>query len=477
MELHVSLKSGRLSAGVYDQLRAAILDGRLRPGDALPPTRDFARRLDVSRNTVTNAYQRLIAEGFLVGRVGAGTFVSDDVPALRPAERQRPVASPLRPLAPWSEMAPTVASGSAASHDFRIGVPDAKLFPWDAWRRLVARQLRFPRLRTAGGYAEPDGDPALREAIARHVGLSRGVRATADDVLVTSGAQQAFDLVARVLVEHGTTVAIEDPGYPPVRRVFAAAGARIAPTPVDAEGLDVAQLPARARVVYVTPSHQFPLGVAMSLPRRLALLDWAERTGAAIVEDDYDSELRFDGRPLEPLQSLDRGGRVLYVGTFSKVMLPALRLGFVVAPPSLMPALRTARALADSSGTLATQTALAAFMADGSFARHVRRVLRTYRERRDRLVAALERELAGVLTVIPSAAGLHLAAWFDDRRTDTAEVVRGALAAGVAVESLVPYFQHKSLPGLALGFGAIPRSSIDEGIRRLATCVRRARTG
>jgi GntR family transcriptional regulator/MocR family aminotransferase len=476
MDLHVSLESGRLSAGVYDQLRAAILDGRLRPGDALPPTRDFARRLDVSRNTVTNAYQRLIAEGFLVARVGAGTFVSDDVPALRSPARRQPVASPLRPHASWTETTPTVESGPAASHDFRVGVPDAKLFPWDAWRRLVARQLRPPRSRIAGGYAQSGGDPALREAIARHIGLSRGVRAGADDVLVTSGAQQAFDLVARVLVDHGTTVAIEEPGYPPVRRVFAAAGARIAPTPVDAEGLDVAQLPARARIVYVTPSHQFPLGVAMSLPRRLALLDWAERTGAAIVEDDYDSELRFDGRPLEPLHSLDRAGRVLYVGTFSKIMLPALRLGFIVAPPSLMPALRAARSLADTYGTLATQTALAAFMADGSLARHVRRVLRTYRERRDRLVAALERELDGVLTAIPSAAGLHLAAWFDDRRTDPAAVVRATLAAGVAVESLAPYYLGRSRPGLALGYGAIPRSSIDEGIRRLATCVRRART-
>ncbi|HEY5938207.1 MAG TPA: PLP-dependent aminotransferase family protein, partial [Kofleriaceae bacterium] len=358
MDVHVSLQAGRLSASVYDDLRAAVLDGRLRPGDALPATRELARRLEVSRNTITNAYQRLIAEGFLVTRVGAGTFVSTDVPALRPA--RRPAAtSPLRPRESWTELAPALDS-STASHDFRLGVPDARLFPWDTWRRLVARQLRPARTRTSGGYAPPDGDPALREAIARHVGLARAVRAGADDVLVTNGAQQAFDLIARVLVMRGTTVAVEEPGYPPARRAFAAAGARIVPVPVDDEGIDVTRLPARTRIVYVTPSHQFPLGIAMSLPRRLALLEWAERTGAAIVEDDYDSEFRFDGRPLEPLQSMDRAGRVLYVGTFSKVLLPALRLGFLVAPPSLVPALRGARWLADSHGVLATQSALAA---------------------------------------------------------------------------------------------------------------------
>jgi GntR family transcriptional regulator / MocR family aminotransferase len=276
-----------------------------------------------------------------------------------------------------------------------------------------------------------------------------------------------------VLVDRGTCVAVEEPGYPPARRAFAAAGARIAPVPVDAEGLDVARLPAHARVVYVTPSHQFPLGTAMSLPRRLALLAWAERHGAAIVEDDYDSEFRFDGRPLEPLQSLDRSGRVLYVGTFSKVLLPSLRLGFVIAPPSLMPALRAARSLSDLHGAHAPQAALAALMADGSLARHIRRVLRTYRERRDRLVAALDRELARELTVLPGSAGLHLAAWFTDRRIDAAAVCRDAHAAGVAVQPVAPFYAGRPRAGLALGYGAIPRTAIDEGVRRLAACVRR----
>lgn len=473
MDVHITLARDRLSAGVYDQLRAAVLDGRLRPGDALPATRELARRLEVSRNTVTNAYQRLIAEGFLVGRVGAGTFVSDQVPALRP--RRAPAGSPLRPTAAWRDAAaleerPT----AAASLDFQLGVPDARLFPWDEWRRLVARQHRSARTRTTGSYSDAAGDPALREAIARHVGLARAVHAGADDVLVTNGAQQAFDVLARVLVQRGTCVAVEDPGYPPARRAFAAAGAQIAAVPVDAEGLDVARIPARARVVYVTPSHQFPLGVAMSLPRRLALLAWAERHGAAIIEDDYDSELRFDGRPLESLQSLDRAGRVVYVGTFSKVLLPALRLGFVVAPPTLMPALRAARGIADLHGALATQAALAALMADGSLARHVRRVLRTYRERRDRLIAALARELGDELVVVPASAGLHVAARFADRRLDDAAVVAAARASGVGCSALTPFYLRRPRPGIALGYGVIPRSSIDEGVRRLAACVRRA---
>jgi GntR family transcriptional regulator/MocR family aminotransferase len=469
MDVHVALAGGPLSAGVYDQLRAAILDGRLRPGDPLPPTRDFARRLEVSRNTVSNAYQRLIAEGFLVGRVGAGTFVSDDVPALRP--RRAPAQSPLRPRAGWTDAVDVVATQDS-SHDFRIGVPDVKLFPWDVWRRLVARQLRSSRSR-GGGYESPDGHPRLREAIARHVGLSRGVRAGADDVLVTSGAQQAFDLIARVLVGRGTCVAVENPGYPQARRAFAAAGARIVAVDVDRDGLDVAKLPASARVVYVTPSHQFPLGMPMSLARRLALLAWAERHDAAIVEDDYDSEFRLDGRPLETLQSLDRSGRVLYVGTFSKVMLPALRLGFVIAPPPVHRALRVARSVADSHGPQASQAALAELITDGLLARHVRRMLRTYRDRRDRLVAGLASELGDALVVLPASAGLHLSAWFTDRRLDDRALARAALGAGVAVQPLSVFYQRAPRAGLALGYGLIQRTKIDEGVRRLAACVRR----
>jgi GntR family transcriptional regulator / MocR family aminotransferase len=473
MDFHVTLAGRvRLSAEVYQQLRQAILDGRLRPGDGLPPTRALAARLSVSRNTVSNAYQRLTAEGFLVGRVGSGTFVSQES-APPPRARRAPLVSAIEPRAAWRALAlePHAARVDAA-YDFGIGVPDARLFPWDAWRRLSARHLRRSRSRSEA-YAGPEGHAGLREAISRHVGVSRSVRAGADDVLVTSGAQQALDLVGRLLVEPGSCVAVEEPGYQPARRLFRSLGARIAPVPVDAEGIVVDALPSRARLVYVTPSHQFPLGMPMSLARRMALLDWAERRGAAIVEDDYDSEFRFDGRPLEPLQSLDRSGRVIYVGSFSKVLLPRLRLGFLVAPASLMSGLRAARSVTDLFGPLETQAALAQFIDEGLLARHIRRVVRIYQERRDRLIDALERHCAGELEPLPSSAGLHLGAFTRDRRRDTDDLARRALAMGVAVQSLSAFYQSRKRAGLALGYGAIPVSKIEEGIRRLAACMAR----
>jgi len=298
------------------------------------------------------------------------------------------------------------------------------------------------------------------------------VRAEPDDVLITAGAQQAFDLIGRVLIAPGTVVAVEDPGYPPVRRAFAAQGARVVPVRVDGDGLDVAALPRDARLVYVTPSHQFPLGTRMSLARRLALLAWAARHRAAVIEDDYDSEFRFDGRPLEPLHSLDRHGRVLYVGTFSKVLLPTLRTGFVIAPPSLVPALRAARALADSHGPIEPQRALAAFLDDGRFARHLRRLIRAYGERRDRLRDALDRHLRDELIVSPSAAGLHLSAYVADRRVDTLALAHRARELGVMVEPLRKYQVRRGRAGLALGYGLIAAPRIDDGVRQLARSLR-----
>ncbi|HEU4727612.1 MAG TPA: PLP-dependent aminotransferase family protein [Kofleriaceae bacterium] len=470
MDVHISLPgTGQLTAGVYQQLREAILDGRLRGGDALPATRELARRLAVSRNTVIHAYQRLIADGFLEGRVGAGTFVTS-APALQ--RRSAPAGTALAPRAIWRGLPRELPARTAARHDFSIGAPDPALFPWDEWRRLVARQLR--RRRRATGYPAPEGDPLLRAAIARHVGISRSVRAGADDVIVTSGAQQAFDLIARVLVEPGACVAVEDPGYPPARLAFHTLGARVVPVPVDGEGLDVAALPPAARLVYVTPSHQFPLGTPMSLARRMALLAWAERHGAAILEDDYDSEFRFDGRPLEPLQSLDRCGRVLYVGTFSKVLLPTLRLGFIVAPPSVMSGLAAAKLVADSHGALELQLALRELIDDGLFARHVRRLIRVYRERRERLAAALARHLCDAVVPLPSSAGLHTSVYLRDRRVDTTALAARALAAGVAIAPLGPYYHAAPRAGLALGYGLIAAQDIDAGIRGLAACLPQA---
>jgi GntR family transcriptional regulator/MocR family aminotransferase len=298
------------------------------------------------------------------------------------------------------------------------------------------------------------------------------VRAGADDVVVTQGAQQALDLIGRVLIEPGDVVAVEEPGYPPARTLFHTLGARVAGVPVDADGLDVAALPARARLVYVTPSHQFPLGTPMSLARRAALLDWAATHDAVIVEDDYDSEFRFSDRPLEPLQSLDHTGRVLYVGTFSKTLLPALRLGYLVGPPSLRPALRAARQLTDWHGDHIAQAALARFIDSGELSRHVRRATRVYAARHEQVTAALRGDLATWLDPVPSAAGLHVCARLrPGAGVDIDGVLARAQAAGVAVESLAAY---GGPAGLVLGYGAVRTDAVAAGLRVLARCFRGA---
>ncbi|HEY3464627.1 MAG TPA: PLP-dependent aminotransferase family protein [Amycolatopsis sp.] len=458
MDFHVTLAGrGDLSARIYRQLRDAVLDGRLRTGERLPPTRELARRLAVSRNTVAVAYDRLTADGFLTGRVGAGTYVSASLPA--PKRRKAPSAQGPRPKAVWRSLPPPVQASAAAEFDFRVGVPDAALFPLETWRRLLARELR-----DAAGfadYADPGGHAGLRAAIARHVGVSRSVRAEADDVLVTQGAQQALDLLCRVLVSPGDRVAVEEPGYRRAKLLFASHGAEVVGVPVDGEGLDVDALPPRTKLVYVTPSHQFPLGTPMSLARRTALLAWAARADAVIVEDDYDSEFRFSDRPLEPLQSLDRAGRVAYVGSFSKTLLPMLRLGFLIAPPSLQDALRHARQLSDWHGDVPAQAALARFVDEGLFARHIRRATKVYAERHERLTSILDSRFAGRLRVVPSAAGLHLCALAEE---DTEPIAARARQAGAAVQTLSDLCGGFPAAGLVLGYGSIPLERIDAGL-------------
>ncbi|MFD0517187.1 MocR-like pyridoxine biosynthesis transcription factor PdxR [Paractinoplanes durhamensis] len=388
---------------VYRALRRAIVDGRLPVSHRLPPTRALAADLGVSRGSVTTAYERLVAEGYLVSRVGSGTYVAlvPDAPGPR-----RAAADPLRPRRPLT-LRPTSDEQPVPRYDFRTGVPDATLFPFDTWRRLVAAEIRIGA-NSPGTYAAPAGHPALRAAIARYLGVSRSVRVTADDVVITNGTQHALDLIARVLLRPGDVVAVEDPGYPPARMLFEALGCRVTGVPVDEEGLVVTALPAGCRLVYATPSHQFPLGRPMSLARRRELLEWARGRAAAVIEDDYDSEFRFEARPLEPLYSLDTAGRVIYAGTFSKSMLPSLRTGFVLVPPGLRAAMAAARQLGDGYGSPPIQAALARFIDDGRLARHVRRAGKEYARRHARIVAALS-GMPG-LEVLPSAAGLHVTA-------------------------------------------------------------------
>lgn len=472
MDLHVRLEGrGDRAERIFRQIRDAVLDGRLRAGQRLPPTRDLARKLAVSRNTVAIAYEQLAAEGLIEGRVGAGSFVTDSHPPAGVARRAP--AGKVPPRAVWRRVAVRETPAMPrAPFDFGVGVPDYTRFPLTTWRRLLARELRASA-RPLASYAHPAGHPALRAAIARHIGVSRAVRASADDVIVTAGAQHAFDLVGRVLLDPGAAVAIENPGYARVRLLYETHGARVVPVPVDDEGIVVEALPARARLVYVTPSHQFPLGVTMSLRRRTALLAWAERRGAVVLEDDYDSEFRFGGRALDPLQSLDRAGRVIYVGSFSKVLVPGLRLGFLVAPASLQPALQAARQLSDWHGDIAPQGALAEFIDSGGLARHIRAVTREYEARYGRIAAAIDRAFASTLRLVPASAGLHLAATFvPGVRTTGGGVVREAAARGVKVGALGEcHLGRAERDGLVIGFGAIPSALIDEGLDRLARAI------
>jgi len=469
VEFHVSLVGRNdLTGEIYRQLRRAILDGRLPPGGRLPPTRELAAQLSVSRTTVTVAYDRLMGEGFITGRVGAGTFVSDDLPGA--GHRTGATGEILRPRPIWDDLTPLVVE-HPAEFDFRPGIPDARLFPYQSWRRLLAREFSATAV-GAGHYADPAGHAGLREAIAGHIGVSRGVQATAEDVVVTNGTQQAVDLIARVLLAPGDQVAVEDPCYRPPWRLLATLGAKVTGVPVDDQGMIVDAIPPGTRLIYVTPSHQFPLGMSMSLPRRLALLAWADRHQAAILEDDYDSEFRFGGRPIEPLQTLDRAGRVIYVGSFSKTLLATLRLGFVVVPASLRHAVRTAKLLTDWHTPLPLQGALARFIHQGLFARHLRKTRAVYRARHEQVVEALTEQFADRLKPIPSAVGLHLAATAPGTSDQELEGLLGrASAAGVELLPLSLYaVDTPPQPGLIIAYGAIPTSRIGEGLGRLRRC-------
>jgi GntR family transcriptional regulator / MocR family aminotransferase len=427
---------------------------------------------------VSVAYDRLAGEGFIDSKVGAGTFVTGQLPDRD--LRSRESAGPLRPRKVWARI-PTQSDLAAycPEFDFRNGLPDARAFPYQTWRRLMARE-HTPSAVGNGGNSDPAGHPCLRAAIARHIGVSRGVHAGAGDVIVTNGIQQALDAIARVLLEPGARVAMEDPGYPVARHLLVSLGARVAAVPVDSEGLVVDAIPDDAQLVYVTPSHQFPLGMPMSFARRTALLEWADRHDAAVVEDDYDGEYRFVGRPIEPLHTIDRNGRVLYVGSFSKVLLPTLRLGFVVAPRSLQEALGRAKFVTDWHTSVPPQAALARFIDDGSLARHIRKTRRLYQARFARVSEILARDLAPWLKVVPSVAGLHVCALADGLSVEeTVAIVDRAAERGVALKPLSQYTADAARkveqPGLVIGYGAISLDRIDEGLRRLADCLRSRR--
>jgi len=480
---------------IYGQIRAAILSGRLRPGDRLPATRDLARQLGLARNTVVRAYEDLAAEGYLESQVGSGTRVPVRLAVAR-AERSTPADMPTEPseygLSAWARRVLVTGSERAAApalpYDFRPGVPDWSAFPRTIWLRALGRALR-EKSDELVRYGEPAGYFPLRQAIARHLAVSRGVRAAVEQVVIVSGAQQALDLLIRLRVDAGDVVAMEEPGYPEARQAFIAAGARVRSLPVDNEGLQperlregqVASLP--PRLVYVTPSHQFPTGVTLTLERRLALLDWARQVDTLLVEDDYDSEFRYAGRPVESLQGLDKAGRVAYVGTFSTVLFPPFRIGYVVLPEGMMRPFVRAKHLADRQSATLEQIALASFIEEGHFERHLRRMRRLAAQRREAMVVALKEQLG--IEVAPPETGMHLlvalgSCWAGSahRSAEAAEAAIVAKAAGMGV-GVYPggpcWAERCREPSLLLGYAALGPDQIREGIRRLAVAIRRAR--
>ena len=470
--------AGPLHRQVYGRVREAILDGRLRPGARLPSTRTLAGDLGISRQTAEEAFAQLDAEGFLVRRVGDGTYVGEIPPEgpEKPAPRQpAPVKAATRALSRRGrEMAQRPACDDpAALRPFRGGLPDPEAFPLELWQRLQARLCRREGRRLLG-YGEPAGYAPLREAVASYLGTSRAVRCTPEQVLILTSSQQALDLAARVLIDPGDAAWLEEPGYPGARAALRAAGARLVPVPVDESGLKVDEgrrRAPRARLACVTPSHQYPTGATLSLERRLALLSWAEQAGAWILEDDYDSEYRYQGRPLAAIQGLDSHGRVLYVGTFSKVLFPSLRLAYLVVPADLAPAFATARTLLDGHTALLSQAVLAEFMREGHFAAHVRRMRVLYRERRDVLLDAVARERPRGLRLGPAQAGLHVTA-FLDRGIDDEQVARRALRLGIEVVPLSRFcLGPRRATGLVLGFAALSPASIRQGVRLLARAL------
>ncbi|WP_263263669.1 PLP-dependent aminotransferase family protein [Pseudomonas sp. RIT-PI-S] len=492
--------SGRgLVRQLYQQLRERILDGRLGAGVRLPASRDLAHTLSISRNSVMRAYEQLLAEGFAEARVGDGTYIAfSRIEPAKPQLRRSPstglstafegglptALSTGSSVNPSSVSHPTPALARALAHGmtrptagapraFQVGLPAFDLFPFDVWSKLYSAFWRSPNL-AALGYQDPAGDPSLREMVAAYLRISRGLPCDADQIVITCGAQQGISLCAQLLLQPGDLAAVENPGYRAAGHALASAGARLVGIGVDQDGLRCNELPhgEDCRVVYVTPAHQYPTGVTMSLARRLQLLEWAQRSGAWIIEDDYDGEYRYSGAPLAPLAALDSAGRVLYVGTFGKVAFPALRLGYLVLPKALASAFARRRAVDMRHSEVASQWVMAQFMARGHFQRHIRRMRKAALSRRDALLGAWPQHVEGCAHMPVVSAGLHVKVDVATAGRE-AELVRLAQQVAVDIQPLTSYWLETSATpvdnraGLVLGFAGVNETAIVDAVARL----------
>jgi GntR family transcriptional regulator/MocR family aminotransferase len=471
----------RAKAPLQDQIfgyfREGVLAGRLKGGTCVPSSRALAAEHGIARITAVQAYERLVAEGYLVPRAGAGLYVTDSAPehSLRSPEAPRREAKRApSPRLAWRRPAPPIRARPPGLLALSPGHPALEEFPWREWSRIAASVHR-ERPAAALGYGDARGEPVLRKAIADYLGAARGIACAPDQVLVVSGSQQGIDLAARALAEPGDAVWCEEPGYPAGRAAFHAAALKPVPVPVDAEGIDVvagARRAPGARIAFASPAQQYPLGGSMSLGRRLALLDWAERAGAWILEDDYAGDYRYAGRPLAPLHTLDRGHRVLFLGTFSKVLAPGLRLGYLVVPQAAVARFAAFKAAADRQPPGITQLVLARFIAEGRLSAHLRRMRVLYAARREALIAALKREATGLLDPGDAPeAGLHLTAKLLADVDDEAASTR-ALARGVHAPALSSYYAGpKRERGFVLGFAATPAAQIPRAVRSLISAI------
>lgn len=485
MLIRIDSRSGAsLQQQIYESIRQAILGGLLVPGSRLPSSRTIAQDLGVARMTAVLAFEQLMAEGYITSRTGAGTYVNRALPdfaAHYPSETSRSLARHPRVSRRGSALARTprtITKIEGPPRAFRLGAPALDRFPLEFWSRSVNRRMR--QLTAAQlDYGDAAGLPMLREAIALHVSRVRGTVCSAEQVLIVSGAQQGLELIARLLLDPGDVAWMEEPGYPLARAALISAGAEVKFASLDAEGVIVEHIEKhapRARLIYTTPSHQFPSGVQMSLPRRLALLRWARNQGAWIIEDDYDSEFRYGSRAMPCLHGLDPDGRVIYVGSFSKTLFPALRLGYLIVPVDLHAQMVNARRVSDIHPPRLLQDVVATLIAEGRFERHLRRMNTHYQERLEALQEAVRRHCAGVLDLRPVTTGLHAVA--DLQTADAESVFRTALERGIEAMPLSAYYatrRRDTTNGLVLGFGCVPPRVIAESVKRLALAIQAVR--